>query len=45
MTWPASGELLVILAVVLLLFGTKRLPEMARGLGESIRVLRRSLDE
>lgn len=30
-------ELLVILLVVLLLFGAKRLPELARGLGKGIR--------
>ena len=30
-------ELLVILFVVLLLFGARRLPELARGLGKGIR--------
>ena len=30
-------ELLIILLVVLLLFGAKRLPELARGLGRGIR--------
>ena len=30
-------ELLIILVVVLLLFGAKRLPELARGLGKGIR--------
>jgi sec-independent protein translocase protein TatA len=30
-------ELLLILLVVLLLFGAKRLPELARGLGKGIR--------
>lgn len=29
-------ELLVIFAVILLLFGAKRLPEIARGLGKGI---------
>lgn len=32
-----STELLVILAIILLLFGPKRLPELAEGLGKSIR--------
>nr|WP_068888265.1 twin-arginine translocase TatA/TatE family subunit [Pedobacter panaciterrae] len=32
-----SGEIMVILAVVLLLFGGKKLPELARGLGKGIR--------
>lgn len=30
-----GGELLVILFIVLLLFGAKRLPEMARSLGKA----------
>jgi len=30
-------ELLIILIVVLLLFGAKRLPELAKGLGKGIR--------
>jgi sec-independent protein translocase protein TatA len=44
-TFPGTAELLVILVIVLFLFGAKRLPEMARGLGESIRELRRSMDD
>lgn len=31
---------LIVLGVVLLLFGAKRLPEAARGLGRSMRILR-----
>jgi sec-independent protein translocase protein TatA len=30
-------ELLIILAIVVLLFGGKKLPEVAKGLGEGIR--------
>jgi sec-independent protein translocase protein TatA len=30
-------EILMILLIVLLLFGAKKLPELARGLGESMR--------
>ena len=37
------GELLVILAVVLLFVGAKRLPALARALGESVREFQRSL--
>ncbi|HEY7106100.1 MAG TPA: twin-arginine translocase TatA/TatE family subunit [Acidimicrobiia bacterium] len=33
-------ELLIILVVVLLLFGSRRLPEVARSLGEAVRELR-----
>ncbi len=36
-------ELLVILAVVLLLFGSTRLPALARSLGEAARELRHGL--
>jgi sec-independent protein translocase protein TatA len=32
-----GGEIMIILAVVLLLFGGKKLPELARGLGKGIR--------
>ena len=39
------AELIVILAVVLLLFGAKRLPEMARSLGKSSREFKKGLKE
>ena len=38
-------EILVILAIVLLLFGAKRLPEMARSLGKSSREFKKGLKE
>jgi len=31
------AELIIILIIVLLLFGPKKLPELARGLGEALR--------
>lgn len=34
------GELLVIFGAILLLFGGKRLPELARSLGQGIREFR-----
>ncbi len=37
---PGTPELLIIAVVVLLLFGAKRLPEMARSLGRSARILK-----
>ena len=40
--WP---ELVVILAVLLILFGAKRLPELARSLGKSVKELQRGLDD
>jgi sec-independent protein translocase protein TatA len=33
-------ELLIIAAIVLLLFGAKRLPDAARGLGRSLRIFK-----
>jgi sec-independent protein translocase protein TatA len=36
-------ELLVLLGVLLLVFGPKRLPEMGRSLGRSVRELRSGL--
>jgi sec-independent protein translocase protein TatA len=39
----STPDLLIILAIVLLLFGAKRLPELSRGLGQSARELRKGL--
>jgi sec-independent protein translocase protein TatA len=40
---PTVGptELLILLAIILLLFGAKRIPELARGLGTGIREFRK----
>jgi len=37
-----GGEIILILAVVLILFGAKKLPELARGLGEGISQFRKA---
>ncbi|MEH0158645.1 twin-arginine translocase TatA/TatE family subunit [Limibacter armeniacum] len=34
---PGGFEWLIIILVILLLFGAKRIPELARGLGKGIR--------
>ena len=34
---PGGSEMLIILAVLLLLFGGTRLPQLAKGLGQSIK--------
>ena len=39
------GEILVILLVVLLLFGAKRLPELARSVGASFNAFKKGLKE
>ncbi len=38
-------ELLIIAGVLLLLFGGKKLPELGRGLGNSIKELKKALNE
>ena len=38
-------EILVILAIVLLLFGGRKIPELARGLGEGIKNFRSSVKD
>ncbi len=38
------GELVLIFAVMLMLFGAKRLPEVAAGMGKGIRDFKRSLN-
>lgn len=43
MSMPGPLEVVVILVVVLLLFGAKRLPEIGRALGEGIREFKKSL--
>lgn len=40
-----GGEIVLILVVVLLLFGAKRLPELARGLGQGIREFKKASNE
>jgi sec-independent protein translocase protein TatA len=41
--WIGLPELMVILVVVLLLFGPKRLPEMGRSVGRGMRELKESM--
>jgi len=38
-------ELIIILAIILLLFGSKKLPELARGLGRGIREFKDATNE
>jgi sec-independent protein translocase protein TatA len=40
-----TPQLLIILAIVLLLFGGSRLPQLSRGLGEAMRELRKGLND
>lgn len=38
-------EVIIILLVILLLFGAKKLPELARGLGQGIKEFKGAIDE
>ncbi len=38
--FPGGWELLLILAVVVLLFGAKKLPELARNSGQALRIFK-----
>ncbi len=37
-----GGEIILILTVVLILFGAKKLPELAKGLGQGIREFKKA---
>ncbi len=39
------GEILLILFIVLLVFGAKRVPELARGLGQGMREFKKATNE
>lgn len=40
-----TPELIIILVIVLLLFGAKKLPELSRSLGSSIKEIRKGVNE
>ena len=40
-----TPELLVIMLVILLLFGSKRLPELAKGIGKGVRQFKKAMEE
>ena len=39
------GELLIVFLIILLLFGARKIPQIARGLGEGIREFKTSVKE
>ena len=45
MQMPGGFELVIIVLVILLLFGSKRIPELARGLGQGIQEFRKASDD
>lgn len=40
-----SGELIIIVLVLLLLFGAKKIPELAQGLGKGMKEFKKSLKD
>lgn len=39
------GELLLIVFVIVLLFGSKKIPQLAKGMGEGIKEFKKSMKE
>ena len=39
-----GGEIILILAIVIILFGAKKLPELAKGLGQGIKEFKKATD-
>ncbi len=42
---PSMPELLIILAIVVLLFGAKKIPDLAKGLGKGIKNFKTEMKE
>jgi sec-independent protein translocase protein TatA len=42
---PQGGEWIIIMVIVLLLFGAKKLPQLARGVGKSLGEFKKARDE
>ncbi len=45
LSMPGWPEIVFILVIVVLLFGAKKLPELARGLGQSLGEFKKARDE
>lgn len=45
MSMPSVPQLLIILAIIVLLFGTKKIPELARGLGSGIKNFKKAVKD
>ena len=45
MAMPSGSEMLLIFGVVVLLFGSKKIPELAKGLGQGIRSFKNELKD
>ena len=45
MSMPSGMELVIIVIIVLILFGGKKIPELAKGLGSGIRNFKKAIKE
>ncbi len=45
MSMPSPTEWIIILVLVFILFGAKRLPDIARGFGEGVREFKKALND
>lgn len=45
MGMPSMPELLIVLAIVVLLFGAKKIPELAKGMGKGIKEFKHAMKE
>jgi sec-independent protein translocase protein TatA len=45
MTFPKGWELVLIVVVIVLLFGARKLPDAARGLGRSLRIFKAEIKD
>ncbi len=45
MGMPSMPELLIVLAIVVLLFGAKKIPELAKGMGKGIKEFKGAMRE
>lgn len=42
---PGTGEIILIVIALLLLFGAKRIPDLARSIGQALHMFRKGLKE
>ncbi len=45
MGMPSMPELLIVLAIIVLLFGSKKIPDLAKGMGKGIKDFKKAMKE